>query len=81
MVDITVYSTPMCPYCTQLKEYLEKLEVTFEDFNVAKDRDKAKEMVEKTGQRGVPVTVVEKDGEETVIVGFDRKKLVKTLEV
>ena len=68
---VTIYSTPTCPYCKQLKSYLSEKGVTFEDIDVAADQEKAKEMVEKSGQMGVPVTDI--GGE--IIIGFDKEKV------
>lgn len=65
---VIVYSTPTCPYCTMAKTYLSEQNVPFEDHNVAVDHQKAQEMIQKSGQMGVPV--IDIDG--NVIVGFDR---------
>ncbi|MFB6076157.1 MAG: glutaredoxin family protein [Candidatus Aenigmatarchaeota archaeon] len=73
---IVVYSTPSCPYCTKVKNYLNQKDVEFEDFNVASNREKAKEMIQKTGQRGVPVTEI--NGE--IIVGFNKPAIDQALE-
>jgi glutaredoxin-like YruB-family protein len=70
-VAITVYSTPTCPYCRQVKEYLASRGVAFDDRDVSRDAAAAEEMVRLSGQQGVPVTVV--DG--AVIVGYDRPRL------
>lgn len=71
MVKVTVYSTPTCPHCKHAKEFLKEKHVEFEDVDVSADRDRAKEMVEKSGQMGVPV--IDVDGK--IIVGFDQNKL------
>lgn len=68
---ITVYSTPTCPYCHKLKEFLKENKIDFEDIDVASDRNKAKEMIDKSGQMGVPV--IEIDG--TIVIGFDKDKI------
>lgn len=73
---IKVYSTPTCPYCVQVKRYLEKKEVEFEDLDVSSDREAAKEMIKETGQRGVPVTEI--DGQ--FIIGFNKAKIDELLE-
>jgi glutaredoxin-like YruB-family protein len=75
-MKIKVYSTPQCPWCKRVKEYLKEKDVRFESINVAENHEKAHEMVEKSGQMGVPV--VDIDGE--IIVGFDKEKLDKLLE-
>jgi len=69
--DIKVYSTPTCPWCRKVKEYLKEKNVQYTDFNVAEDREKLQEMVDLTGQRGVPVIVI--NGQ--VIVGFNQGKI------
>jgi glutaredoxin 3 len=74
--EIEVFTTPSCPYCTKIKEWLEENNYKFIEHNVAEDRDKAKEMIEETGQRGVPQTFV---GDKTVI-GFQPDKIEKAIE-
>jgi glutaredoxin 3 len=68
---VVVYSTPTCPYCKRTKDYLTQKGISFTDYDVARDRDKAKEMIDKSKQMGVPVIVV--DGE--IVVGFNQAKL------
>ncbi|MFH1404314.1 MAG: Uxx-star family glutaredoxin-like (seleno)protein [Candidatus Altiarchaeota archaeon] len=70
MVDkkVKVYSTQTCPYCKMAKEYLEGKGVEFDDIDVASNREAAQEMIEKSGQMGVPVI----DIGGRIIVGFDR---------
>ncbi|MBU0732314.1 glutaredoxin family protein [Patescibacteria group bacterium] len=78
---VKIYSTPTCPYCNMAKEFFKKSNVEYDDVNVAEDEKAAQEMVDKSGQMGVPVIVVEKDGSEEVIVGFDEAKLKELLGV
>ena len=68
---VIVYSTPTCPYCKRVKDYLTQKGVSFSDYNVAEDREKAKEMIDKSKQMGVPVIVIGDD----VVVGFNQTKL------
>ena len=68
---VTVYSTPTCPYCKKTKDYLTQKGIPFEDIDVAADREKAKEMIQKSKQMGVPVIVIDDD----VVVGFNQSKL------
>ena len=63
---VTVYSTSTCPYCVMAKDYFTEKGVTFEDVDVSRDRARAMEMVEKSGQMGVPVIEI---GTE-IVVGF-----------
>ena len=72
---VTVYSTPTCPYCIKVKQFLQDNNITFEHFDVAADQAKAEEMAKKTGQMGVPV--IDIDGE--IVVGFDKEKLQQLL--
>lgn len=76
MEKVKVYSTETCPYCVMVKEFLKEKKVEFEDIDVNSDREKAQEMVEKSGQMGVPV--IDIDGE--MIVGFDKPKIEETLK-
>lgn len=77
MPKVKVYSTPICPYCTALKNFLKERDIVFEEIDASQNREAAKEMVEKSGQMGVPV--VEIDGE--YIVGFDRQRITKLLNI
>ncbi len=72
---VKLYSTPTCPFCSMTREFLEQHKVAFEDVNVAEARDGAREMIEKSGQLGIPV--IDIDGR--VIVGFDRSSIESTL--
>ena len=74
---VTVYSTPTCPYCVQAKKYLDNKGIDYEHYDVAKDTEKRKEMVEKSGQMGVPVIVID----DNVIVGFERQEIEKLLSL
>ena len=76
-IKIRIFSTPSCPYCVTLKEYLKEKEFEYEDINVAEDKEAAKEMIEKSGQMGVPVSEIK--GE--IIIGFDKVKINKVLGI
>ena len=76
-MKVTVYSTPTCPWCKLTKEFLDKHDVEYEDVDVSSDRERAEEMIKKSGQMGVPVTDI--DGE--IVIGFDEKKLKKLLKL
>ena len=72
---VTVYSTSTCPYCVGIKQFLKGHSIEFEDIDVGVDQKKAQEMVQKSGQMGVPVLDI--DGE--IIIGFDKAKIQATL--
>ena len=71
MTKITVYSTQNCPYCRMTKAFLEKHGVPYESLDVGADTEAAQKMIELSGQRGVPVIMVD----DEVIVGFDSERL------
>jgi len=77
MTKVRVFSTSICPYCVALKEFLKERHIEFEEVDVTQDEIAQKEMIEKSGQMGVPV--VEIDGK--IIVGFDREKITKLLKL
>ncbi len=66
--SVKVYSTPTCPYCIRLKQFLKDSNVGFEEYDVSTDQEKAQEMVDKSNQMGVPVMDI--GGE--IIIGFDK---------
>lgn len=76
-MSVKVYTTPVCPYCSVLKEFLKERKIDFEEIDVSKDEKAAKDMIEKSGQMGVPV--IEIDGE--IVAGFDKEKISKILEL
>ncbi len=71
MQNVTIYSTPTCVYCNLAKTFFKSNSVPYTEHNVATDLARRKEMIEKTGQMGVPVI----DANGQVIVGFDEPKL------
>lgn len=73
--QVKVYSTPTCPYCVRVKQFLKDNSIEFEDIDVSSNQQAGQEMVEKSGQMGVPV--VEINGE--IIVGFDQDKISQLL--
>ena len=77
MAKVTVYSTPTCPYCDMLKNFLKENNVEFEEVNVAEDKEAAKMIVRETNQMGVPVTKVD----DQWIIGFDQDKLKEVLKL
>lgn len=74
-MNIKVYSTPSCPWCTVAKNYLKSKNVPFEDLDVSRDREAAYDMISKSGQRGVPVL----DINGNIIVGFDQNAIDRYL--
>lgn len=73
MPNITIYTTTTCPYCVMAKEFFKEHKLTYTEKNVSDDIPAQQEMIQKSGQLGVPV--IEVDGK--IVVGFDRGALAK----
>lgn len=73
--DVTIYSTPVCHFCQAAKEYFKDNNVEYTEFDVASDAEKRQEMIEMTGQMGVPVIRIADD----VVIGFDEEKVKELL--
>ncbi len=76
-MTVKVYTTPACPYCYTLKEFLKEHQIEFEDIDVSKDVLAREEMVKGSGQIGVPVIGIDNE----FIVGFDRTKICQLLNI
>lgn len=74
---ILIYSTPTCPFCVRVKDFFKENNIAFEDYDVSVDHAKAEEMIEKSGQMGVPVLDIEGD----IIVGFDKARIKEALGI
>lgn len=75
MKKVEIYSTPTCTYCAHAKDYFKKNGVAYTEYNVAADTAKRSEMLEKSGQMGVPV--IDIDG--SIVVGYDEKIIADLL--
>ena len=75
--SVEIYSTESCHFCHLAKDWLTAKNIPFTDYNVGTDQEKRKEMVEMTGQLGVPVIKI---GDE-VMIGFNEDKMVELLGV
>ena len=73
--SVKVYSTPTCPWCIRVKQFLSENNIPFENNDVYINQAKAQEMIDKSGQMGVPVLDIE--GE--IIVGFDKERIKEAL--
>ena len=74
---VKIYSTPTCPFCIRAKEFLKENNVLFEDSDVSTNQEAARDMIEKSGQMGVPVLDI--DGQ--IIVGFDKERIKNALGI
>ncbi len=75
--NVKIYSTPTCPYCIKAKQFLKQNNIIFTDMDVSLHQEAARELVQKSGQMGVPILDI--DGE--IIVGFDREKISRALGI
>ncbi|MEK7613707.1 MAG: glutaredoxin family protein [Patescibacteria group bacterium] len=75
--DVTIYSTPTCHFCQMAKEFFAEKGIVYTNFDVASDLPKRQEMIEMTGQMGVPVIRIGDD----VVIGFDKPKIAQLLGV
>lgn len=76
MTKAIIYTTPTCHYCKMTKAFFKENDVDFEEKDVSSDQEALKEMIDKSGQMGVPVTLIG----ENVIVGFNKHALEHVLE-
>ncbi len=76
MKNITIYSTPTCHFCKLAKEYMTANNIAYTEHNVATDLAKRQEMVDKSGQLGVPVI----DIGGTILVGFEESEFAEALK-
>ncbi|HEX7259842.1 MAG TPA: glutaredoxin domain-containing protein [Candidatus Saccharimonadia bacterium] len=81
--DITVYTTEHCVYCHVQKDFLQEHNISFREVRVDSDTEAAEEMITRSGQMGVPFTIITNQAAETEdeIVGFDRLRLTKVLGI
>ncbi len=75
-MSVIIYSTPSCGYCKLAKDFFQKNNVKFTDYNVASDPKRAEEMSRKSGQMGVPVI----DINGKIIIGFNKSEIEKALK-
>ena len=76
-MNITIYRTQTCPWCHKTEEFFKKYNIKYKAIDVGKDAKAAHDMIEKSGQQGVPV--IDIDGQ--IIVGYDELALRKALKI
>ncbi len=77
MAKVVIYSTPTCGYCHMAKEFFKEHKIKYTEHDVASDEAKRDEMIEKSGQMGVPVIFVD----EEMVIGFDEPRLSELLGI
>ena len=75
--NVVIYSSPNCVHCNHAKEFFKENSIEYTDYDVTENQEKRQEMVEKSGQMGIPVIFV---GDE-MVVGFDKDRLSQLLSV
>ena len=76
-MSVKLYTTPVCPYCQSLKNFLGENKIVFKEIDVSKDEQALQEMIKNSGQYSVPVLNI--DGQ--IVVGFDREKICQLLKI
>ncbi len=77
MKTVNIYTTPSCTYCKMAKEFFKEKGIEYQEFDVAADPEKRAEMIDFTGQLGVPVIVIG----DAAVVGFNRPKVAELLGI
>ena len=77
MENVTIYTTPTCHFCHAAKDFFAENNVQYTEHDVAADQEKRQEMIEMTGQMGVPVIRIGND----VVIGFDEAKVKELLSI
>lgn len=80
MLKVKIYTSPTCGYCDMAKDWMKEKKIEYEEVDVAKDPKAGQELVKISGQMGVPVIIIEKGEEKSIIVGFDQGKLEEILK-
>ncbi|OGJ02239.1 NrdH-redoxin [Candidatus Nomurabacteria bacterium RIFCSPLOWO2_12_FULL_37_8] len=75
MKNVTIYSTPSCHFCHMANEFFKANNISYIEHDVAGDAEQRKIMIEKSGQMGVPVIVID----EELVVGFNKPKIIQLL--
>ena len=75
MKNVTIYSTPSCHFCHMAKDFFKEKNIAYTDFDVAGNPEKRKELIEKSGQMGVPVILIDNE----MVIGFNKPKIVQLL--
>lgn len=76
-MNVTVYTTPTCMYCHQLKRFLEKKEVEYEEINVFRDQEAARKVAQETGRMSVPITKID----DHYVLGFAKDTITELLGI
>lgn len=76
-MSVKIYTTPSCVFCKMTKDFFKANNVQYQEFDVASDIRAREDMIQRSGQFGVPVTDI--DG--NLVIGFDRARLAELLKI
>jgi len=74
-MNVTIYTSPTCPYCDNLKDFLKEKGLKFKEIDISKNKEAATEITERSGLMGVPITEID----SKFIAGFDKEKIEKEI--
>jgi glutaredoxin 3 len=77
MKSVTIYSTPVCKYCSAAKDFFKQHNIKYTEHDVAVDAEKRAEMIDISGQMGVPVIQID----DNVVIGYNEKAFHELLGV
>ncbi len=78
-MEITIFTTPNCPYCIKTKEFFKEQKIHYKEIDVTKDQKAARELISRTGHTGVPQIEIKNKTQNTFIIGFNKQALKKAL--
>ncbi len=76
-MKVIIYTTPTCHFCHMAKEFFKENNIEYKEIDVSADQEKGQEMIEKSGQMGVPVIEID----EKILIGFNQEELKKVLKL
>ncbi len=76
-MEIKIYTTATCGYCHMAKNFFDENNIKYTEIDVSSDREKADEMIKKSGQMGVPVIEIG----DKIVIGFDKKRISELLGI
>ena len=74
---VTIYTTNICPWCIKSKEFFKENKISYKEKNVQENPKLANELLEKSGQMGVPVIMIG----DSVLIGFNKERVKKALNL
>ena len=76
-MNVIIYLSPTCPYCIELKKFLDEKKISHVDKDITQSKEIAEEAMKKSGQSSVPI--IDIDGK--IVVGFDKERISTLLKI